>query len=396
MMSDEASPSTHDNEALIRSAGEQPSSPDRGRRAASDDSEEPAFFVPPEHVLQILNMASPPYAYPRQMDPAKFNFEERLREAREFLYHIGQAGSGCEHPWADIWDILTSKICDLAEKISFTLRPWDTLSLTTRESLRRLFGGSARPYYEARYASFALVQAWLWHALDDNLFSDPDKWATPQWKAFGTLCASFRHRAGTVDSAITREECGGLRARVECEFHHWRMLTIRVMMNEWGRFGANAGQHSSDDRLADRLLGKLAEIIDEDEEPTTTNEDEVRDIARYAVVSDFKTLGIFSNLMIAWRLPNVVMKGHPFRKSPALRNYDKIFPKTGEGRPIDFVVSPGLFLSGQPNVRFYEGSWVYPIVVAIDGTLEDQGAKLRSRVAMSRQPINTENLDLGQ
>ncbi|KAK3347094.1 hypothetical protein B0T25DRAFT_634349 [Lasiosphaeria hispida] len=285
-MPDETRPSTPDNGALIMSAEKQPSSPDRGRRAPSDDREaapDKEFIVKVssmtrlEHVLQIYDMASPPYAYPHNM------FKGLLKDNEE---------------------------------------------------------------------------AWLWHALDDNLFSDPDKWATPQWKAYETLYAFFRHRAGTLDSAITREEHGESGVYAESEFQSWRMITARIMVNTIVAQDTSvrslagcltdrpAVQHTSVDRLADRLMGKLAEIIDEAKKPLSS-------VANAAA-----------------------MKGHPFRESRVLKNYDDVFQS--EGGPIDFVVSPGIFMSGDTRTRFYEGMWMYPIRVAVGGALDDHGADFRS------------------
>ncbi|KAK0749474.1 hypothetical protein B0T18DRAFT_389058 [Schizothecium vesticola] len=287
----------------------------------------------------------------------------------------------------DEWKRLVDFVHTLASSTS--LRPWDTLSLTTRESLRRLFGESAKPYYDTRHASPALVQAWLWHALEDNLFSDPDKWATPQWEAYGSLCASFRcRRAGTLDSAITLEEHGESRVYAENEFHYWRMLTMRIMGGEeLGAFGTNAYQHTSVDRLVDRLMGKLAEIIDEPDRPLSTYENRVRCIARFAVSTDFQIHRSSPHVMIAWRLPNVAnaaaMKGRPFRKSSALQDYDNLFEREA-GDQIDFVVSPGVFQSGQPNIRFDEGRWRYPIRVAISGALDDPMADYRAMIRGSK------------
>lgn len=392
-MSDEARPSTPDNGTVIMSAGEQPSSPDRGRRAASDDGEaapgnEPTILVPSlipsEHLLQIYDMASPPYACPRHLlKGMSKSDEEELHEARIFRQRVVKASRGSRPGIGTHWETLVELVDKLASRTS--LRPWDTLSLTTQESLRRLFGGSAKPYYDTRYASAALVQAWLWHAIDDNLFSDPDKWATPQWKAYGTLCASFRDRAGTLDSAITPEERGSSGLYWENEFHFWRMLTMRMMVKEDPErahvtkaelLGTNAAPHTSIDRLADRLMGKLAEIIDE----ASTHEDYVRRTARSAVFTDLAILGAWPHIMIAWRLPNMAsaaaMQGHPFRESRALQNHDDMYES--EGDSIDFVVSPGIFESGHGFVRYYEGIWWYPIRVAINGALDDPVASFRS------------------
>jgi hypothetical protein len=378
------------------SAGEQPSSPDRGRRATSDDQEAapdnqvtvtvPSLF-PSEHLRQIYAMASPPYAYPRDLIDAEGNIdEEMLFQIQNFHSLVVVGGANSSHPMGDAWRMLDEYVDRLA---TTNLRPWDTLSLTTRESLRGLFGESAKPYYDSRHAYLALVKAWLWHALDDNLFSDPDKWATPQWKAYGTLCASFRRRrAGTLDSAVTLEEHRESGVFAENEFHYWRMLTMRIMTEErLGGWTTNAPPHTSVDRLVDRLMGKLAEIIDESDRPLSTYEDDARRTARFAVSTDLQILRSSPNIMIAWRLPNVAsataMKGRPFRKSDALRDYDDVFEKEC-GDQIDFVVSPGVFQSGQPSTRFDEGSWQYPIRVAISGALVDPWAEFRS-VGMMNQ-----------
>ncbi|KAK3384120.1 hypothetical protein B0T24DRAFT_607330 [Lasiosphaeria ovina] len=399
-MPDETRPSTPDNGALIMSTEKQPSSPDRGRRAPSDDREaapDKEFIVKVssitrlEHVLQIYDMASPPYAYPHNMfkGPLKDN-EEVRREIQNFLHNIMKSDRASSLDMNSGWEDLVELVDRLAS--STRLRPWDTLSLTTQESLGRLFAGDARPYYDAKYASAALVQAWLWHALDDNLFSDPDKWATPQWKAYETLYAFFRHRAGTLDSAITREEHGESGVYAESEFQSWRMITARIMVNTIVAQDTSvrslagcltdrpAVQHTSVDRLADRLMGKLAEIIDEAKKPLSRYEDAVRRTARFAVSVDLQIVQSRYHVMIAWRFPSVAnaaaMKGHPFRESRVLKNYDDVFQS--EGGPIDFVVSPGIFMSGDTRTRFYEGMWMYPIRVAVSGALDDHGADFRS------------------
>jgi len=381
------------------SAEEQPSSPDRGRRATSDDKEaapgeqftvtNPSVILS-EHLLQIYAMGSPPYAYPRDpLDRVGFNTdihgafkldEEHQHQVRAFFQRVAQGGRYSTLPTRWEWERLVGFVATLAS--SSSLRPWDTLSLTTQESLRQLFGESAKPYYDSRHAYPALVQAWLWHALDDNLFSDPDKWATPQWEAYGTLCASFRRRrAGTLDSAITLEEHGESGVYAENEFHYWRMLTMRIMTEErLEGLGTNAPQHTSVDRLVDRLMGKLAEIIDEPDRPLSTYKDKVRCIAHYAVSTDLKIIRGWPHVMIAWRLPNVAnaaaMTGRPFRKSDALQDYDDEFEREA-GDQIDFVVSPGVFQSGNPIIWYNEGLWVHPIQVAINGTLDDPAADFR-------------------
>ncbi|KAK0655620.1 hypothetical protein B0T16DRAFT_397374 [Cercophora newfieldiana] len=385
IMSAEKQPSSPDNGALIMSAEKQPSSPDRGRRAPSDDR---------EHILQIHDMASPPYAYTNcngDLEAAR----EKGRQNQKFTSDmmIGDAASRMEMYLA--WKELVELVARLASGTE--LRPWDTLSLTTQESLGRLFAGDARPYYDTKYASAALVEAWLWHALDDNLFSDPDKWATPQWKAYGTLDAFFHHRAGTLDSAITREEHGESGVYAEREFHAWRLITSRIMVNTILAQDTSvrdpdsyftdrpAVQHTSVDRLADRLMGKLAEITDEAKNPLSWYEDRVRRTARFAVSIDLQIIQSIHHHMIAWRFPSLAnaaaMKGHPFRKSAVLEAYDVGFEN--EGRPIDFVVSPGIFISGLERHQFHEGRWVNPIRVAVNGTLDDNWADIRSAVTMN-------------
>ncbi|KAK0703414.1 hypothetical protein B0T26DRAFT_806975 [Lasiosphaeria miniovina] len=191
--------------------------------------------------------------------------------------------------------------------------------------------------------------AWLWHALDDNLFSDPDKWATPQWKAYGTLCASFRDRARTPDSAITPEKHGEARK-------------VSMEVNEFGILDDPTAPHTSLDRLADRLMGKLAEILDEAKAPSTY-ENSIRFLANSAMSTDL-------NILRAWDHIMVVCKSH------ALENYDDIFGRDGDS--IDLVVSPGIFQSGRPKTGFYEGLWAHPIRVAVKGELEDATADFRS------------------
>ncbi|KAK3346375.1 hypothetical protein B0T25DRAFT_277988 [Lasiosphaeria hispida] len=377
----------------LMSATEQPSSPGRGRRAASDDREaapgkEPTIIIsspipspiPSGHLLQIHGMESSPYASSHDSLYGPVEVDEEQQRARFFWQRVVQGANGSTPAMGSEWEVLVKFIDDLACYTS--LRPWDTLSLTTQESLRQLFGGSARPYYDAKYASFALIQAWMWHALDDNLFSDPDKWATPKWNAYGTLCASLRHHhAGTLDSAITLKEHGEPGVYAESEFHYWRMLTTRIMMNGWEEIGMNTALHTSVHRLADRLMGKLAEIIDEAKKPLGTYEDKVRCIARSAVSTDLQIIRAWAHVMIAWRLPNMAnaaaMKGHPLRKSPAIQNYDDMF-ETKDGH-IDFVVSPGIFESGESRTQFYEGRWMYPIRVAITEELDDPAARFRSK-----------------
>ncbi|KAK3366711.1 hypothetical protein B0T24DRAFT_596618 [Lasiosphaeria ovina] len=312
-------------------------------------------------------MASPPYACPRHiLKGVDKPDEEELHQQQFFLRRVVHGAHGWRPAMKSKWEVLVDFVNKLASSTS--LRPWDTLSLTTQELLRRLLGGSAKPYYDAPDTSSALMQAWLWYALDDNLFSDLDKWATP---------------------AITPEERGESGVYAENEFHYWRIFTIRMMMNEElggvrmtiaEVLGTNAAPHTSIDRLADRLMGKLAEIIDEAESPLSTLEYGVRRTARSAVFTDLAILRAWPHVMIAWRLPNMAsaadMQGHPFRESPALQYYDDMFESKGDS--IDFVVSPGIFESGQPITRYYEGIWVCPIRVAINGSLDDTAAGFRS------------------
>ncbi|KAK0725612.1 hypothetical protein B0H67DRAFT_642002 [Lasiosphaeris hirsuta] len=307
---------------------------------------------------------------------------EKQQQAQIFSQRFHQ-GYGSTPAMGSIWEVLVNRVNDLGS--TTRLLPWNTLSLTTRESLGRLLGVSARPYYDTKYASSALVQAWLWHVLDDNLFSDPDKWATRQWKAYGTLCACLRHRAETLDTAIIREECGNAGIYAEYEFHFWRMITTRMMTASFSEDDPNAPKHTSVDRLVDRLMGKLAEIVDETESPLSMYGDKVRRTAGFAVSADIDILRARRHVMMAWRLPSVAnaaaMKGHPFRESPALQDYDKVFASTGDH--IDLVVSPGIFVPGEANVRFYDGQWAYPIRVTTNASLQGPAAEFRQLAMMN-------------
>ena len=268
------------------------------------------------------------------------------------------------------WRKLNEEVERLAVSICHFLRPWKMLLPETQDSLLQLAGEkNTELFYTSRHVSPYLIQAWLWHTLNDNLFSNSDKWATPTWKIFGGLLSLFSSRAGTLHGCLCWETKLSINpmAWLEGEYHHWRTLTFRMMQDQLG----HGEKHSSSERLANLIMRKLADLMDTTEAglPQGHFEQRVKDLTHVAVKVDLCILLERRHSMIAWHLPGMPnaasMRGYIHRESPALQSCGSTWGF--EGEPIDFVVCPGIFQSGERSgIRYDEGQWVAPTLAVIN------------------------------
>ncbi|KAK3358130.1 hypothetical protein B0T25DRAFT_540997 [Lasiosphaeria hispida] len=320
---------------------------------------------PSEELRRIYRMASPPYAFPTPNS----DDEERKRALLQTIQYKLPPPHGVEYTWPK----LNEEVERLAASIHHFLRPWKMLRPDTRDSLLQLAGEkNTELFYTSRHVSPYLIQAWLWHTLDENLFSNPDKWATPTWKVFGGLLSLFSSRAGTLHGCLCWETKPSAKANPmvcleEGEYHHWRTLTLRMMHGQLGY----SEKHSSSERLANLIMRRLADLMDTTEAglPQGYFEQRVGDLAHVAVVVDLCILRERRHSMIAWHLPGMPnaasMRGYIHRESPALQNCGGTWGL--EGEPIDFVVCPGIFQSGEESgIRYDQGRWVAPILAVIN------------------------------
>jgi len=320
--------------------------------------EEDAF--PSQELRRIYEMASPPYAFPTPNS----DDEERKRALLQTIrYHLPPP-----HGVSFAWGKLNEQVEQIAASIRHFRLPWETLLPETQDSLRQLAGEkNTELFFNSRHVSPYLIQAWLWHTLDDNLFSSPDKWARPAWKIFGDLLSFFSSRAGTLHGCLSWE-AKPLACLEEGEYHHWRTLTLRMMNDQLGY----REKHSSSERLSNLIMCKLADLMDTSEAAVLSQgwfEKRVKDLSLVAVAVDLCILRERRHSMIAWHLPGMPnaasMRGYIHCESPALQNCGGTWGL--EGEPIDFVVCPGIFMSGQQNgIRYDQGRWMAPILVVIN------------------------------
>jgi len=338
-------------------------SPTSNDSAVPEPTDHPEDAFPSEELRRIYKMASPPYAFPT---PNSDNEERKRALLQTIQYKLPPP-----HQVEVFWGKLNKKVERFAASIRHFRRPWTMLLPETQNSLLQLAGEkNTELFYTSRHVSPYLIQAWLWHTLNDNLFSSTDKWATPAWKTFGGLLSLFSSRAGTLHGCIdweTKSSTNPMAHLEEGEYHHWRTLTFRMMQDQLG-YGE---RYSSSERLTNLIMAKLADLMDTTEAEWRQGmfDYRVKDIACDALVMDLCILRERAHCMIAWHLPGMPnaasMRGYIHRESPALQNCGGTWGL--EGDPIDFVVCPGIFLSGQRSgIRYDEGRWVAPILAVIN------------------------------
>ncbi len=344
---------------------------------------------PPPSIIPVFEMATVPYKHRPQYRSYDNEIDDQLEaNMRAGLHAV---------------DLTTNDVYGLIDKINMvsegilldqkSLRPWGALNPAIRDSLLQLSPERAELYYTSFFVYKDLIRAWIWRLLREHLFCSPDRWEGPAWKGFGALMSVFSSRAGTIDMAVTRSPISrnrtsnpetyeavedgpnGPAVMREQQYHYWRIFT-QMMMRHDLKSKPDTTPHTSITRLTGVLMGKLAEVIDETKYPPHEYEDRVRMISSAAACFDLSCLQARCNLMVAWRLPGVTeagMVGFPFTPSGAIK---KEVGKGKEGDPIDFVISPGIFLSGDVmGIHYDEGCWMKAMEVAVnefpDGVGED-------------------------
>ncbi|KAK0655028.1 hypothetical protein B0T16DRAFT_396056 [Cercophora newfieldiana] len=278
----------------------------------------------------------------------------------------------------DGWKVLRDFVHGLADTMTREVQqqPWDALNAETQGKLLEIAPTMAKRLWDDDNPNFQsssiLVEAWIWRIITSGLFCNPREYATPGWKAFGTLDANLSRRAGTLDGAIHPPELRTVNNRekykLEHRYHQWRALTYGMLRTD------EEVPHTSPDRLALAIVEAMtpAFMFDQDSELSKVLKEEAAKIAACAVEVDGSFLITVHNPMLAYRLPGGTegeLIGTPFNcKGGALEKWDA---KVGdEGDPIELVVSPGIFTAGverlfQPDGGHWVGSWLAPIQVCV-------------------------------
>jgi len=278
----------------------------------------------------------------------------------------------------------------LAVPLHRFLRPWGALNPVIRDSLLQVSPEKAELYYTSPFVYDALIQAWIWRLVKEHLFCNPDRWEGPLWKGFGALLSLFSRRAGTIDQAVTCthrsstsqhstltpeqqvlehaiQRINREAVNLEQQYHYWRVFTLKMIGHHLSS-RSNEILHTSVERLTGVLMSKLTEVIDETKYSPQESEECVRILCDAAARFDISSLQWWDNIMMAWHLPcrtDSSMVGFPYTRSGALRQF--VNGSGQEGDPIDFVISPGIFSSGDGyGIRYDEGSWIKAIHVAVN------------------------------
>lgn len=86
------------------------------------------------------------------------------------------------------WERLSGCISSLVQ-IPKTTQAWDSLCPDIQKKLRS-WTPKAEEFWGSELGAQKLFMAWIWHILDDNIFSRRSadiKWAAPHWQAHGLL-----------------------------------------------------------------------------------------------------------------------------------------------------------------------------------------------------------------
>ncbi|KPM41277.1 hypothetical protein AK830_g5314 [Neonectria ditissima] len=268
-----------------------------------------------------------------------FPFHEQNERWRESLFFDEHAGASIDHTtWGPF-------ICDVVRFVDHCLprrASWNSLGIEIQGKIQRWAGNKGERYIEDERASGVgaetLCDAWVWRLLYDNLFSPncTDKWFGEHWVAYGKLRLALRGHITHADNSLSRS------------YHSWRYTSARMLY-------AVYGGHSDPKRLKGILrqeLGQLIQIRGADPESV---EEYLDKLVAAAISIDLQVEVSKDNIWFEMHDPETQkLSGFIYKDSAtvesgsAFRNFDEL-----NGRPVDFIRSPAIWIYGRGKTRAY-------------------------------------------
>ncbi|KEZ44402.1 hypothetical protein SAPIO_CDS3392 [Scedosporium apiospermum] len=151
-----------------------------------------------------------------QMDKLSQNRRKMSRFAARPVVHSHALGTGCR--LLAIWRHLINDIEYLSEFCFPEQISWETLTPAVQEKLIR-WAPKAKQYLESGPQRSRLIfEAWIWHILDDNIFSTVEgPWLGEHWEAYSMLRRIGAPLASESDAEWT------------LRYHIWRNLTVGLI-----------------------------------------------------------------------------------------------------------------------------------------------------------------------
>ncbi|VUC37552.1 unnamed protein product [Clonostachys rosea] len=239
-----------------------------------------------------------------------------------------------------VWKTFMSAVITFAYGALPKRSSWNELPAASQDEVRKwVLNPQDHLNSESPDAIANFYSAWLFRRFHRHLFSgeDPDKWNSPEWQSFGTLCASIKARISEPNSSLA------------AKYHHWRNLSVLTL-----------GEMRPERRHVNPrwLRNKVEDWINHLPFASDANpfEDEWEHLLRSAINMD--------NLIITARrdirlqlVDQETQEAYGFPIVPKRMKNQNVLPTTipVEERVVDYVMLPALQVYGKTdNLYSYE------------------------------------------